>query len=313
MGKTPKSTLLAAVFSFAASGLALAADIGVKAPLPPPAPVYNWTGFYVGGNLGVSLGTFKTDFNVAPGTLVSPASLEGPFTAAIPGFAGRDEVYPGGFIGGGQIGYNWQFSPIWVVGVEADFQGADEKEHSGPFTGQFSSPVISLPGGGLLTTLGGTSVFDYTAKIEWFGTARVRAGYLFGDGAVLTYVTGGLAYGKVDVAGASSLTGTTLGTPGEPVPSIGALSGVQFDHSKVNTGWVVGSGTEGKLFNFPGWIYRIEGLYMDLGHLDATAPGRSASGVIPGFADITLTSGSVHTHTHFTDTIIRLGVNYQFH
>jgi opacity protein-like surface antigen len=40
--------------SLAASGFAVAADLVVKAPPPPPAPVYSWTGFYVGGNVGYS-------------------------------------------------------------------------------------------------------------------------------------------------------------------------------------------------------------------------------------------------------------------
>src|SRR5215472_17787133 len=106
------SSLTGAVFSLAASGLALAADIGVKAPLPPPTPVYNWTGFYVGGNAGVGLGTFKTDFNVAPSTFTSAFPVDfGPptgialatFSAAIPGSAFPDTLYPGGFVGGGQI------------------------------------------------------------------------------------------------------------------------------------------------------------------------------------------------------------------
>jgi len=106
MSKTAISIPLAAVFSLAASGLALAADVGVPPAAPPPAPVYNWTGFYVGGNAGVSLGTFKTDFNVAPGTFVeTSATTHLPIaTATIPGFSGFDEVYPGGFIGGGQMG-----------------------------------------------------------------------------------------------------------------------------------------------------------------------------------------------------------------
>ena len=138
----------------------------------------------------------------------------------------------------------------------------------------------------------------------------MRAGYLFGDGAVLTYVTGGLAYGKVDVEGTSAL--------GDPLDNFSPITQA-FGHSNVNTGWVVGSGTEGKLANFPGWTYRIEGLYMDLGHLDTTsvASGSSCTFIVggsnpcgtPGFQS----GGQVHTHTHFTDTILRLGVNYQFH
>ena len=51
---------------------------------------------------------------------------------------------------------------------------------------------------------------------------------------------------------------------------------------------------------------------MDLGHLHAAAPGGSVSSVIPG-ALFTTTAGPVHTHTHFTDGILRGGLNYQFH
>jgi outer membrane immunogenic protein len=80
-----------------------------QAPPPAPAPVYNWTGWYVGGNVGASFGTFKTDFN-APGSVGVVGPLSCPCSATIPG-SGFDEVYPGGVIGGGQIGYNWQLSP----------------------------------------------------------------------------------------------------------------------------------------------------------------------------------------------------------
>jgi outer membrane immunogenic protein len=287
---------------------AFAADIAVKAPpSPPPAPVYNWTGWYVGGNVGASFGTDKTDFNAAGSAteIVSffPVGTVVDLATAVAG-SGFDEVYPGGFIGGGQIGFNWQLSPLWVVGAEADFQGADEKEHSTLSFG-VSGPLSSF-GNPTGTTATGTAAFDYTAKIEWFGTARVRAGYLFGDGAVLTYVTGGLAYGKVDVEGTSALSSPLQEIfPLTSVPSVAQT----FGHSNVNTGWVVGTGTEGKLVNFPGWSFRIEGLYMDLGHLDTTGPGASFTS-IPGF---TLIAGPVHTNTHFTDTILRAGLNYQFH
>ena len=142
----------------------------------------------------------------------------------------------------------------------------------------------------------GTTLLDYATKIEWFGTARVRAGYLFGDGAVLSYVTAGLAYDKVELSGTSTVSGTVDTVPFSITHAIG--------HSNVNTGWVVGSGTEGKLL-IPGWTYRIEGLYMDLGHLDDTDVA------LPTIKSVT--GGQTFTHTHFTDTILRLGVNYQFH
>jgi outer membrane immunogenic protein len=138
-------------------------------------------------------------------------------------------------------------------------------------------------------------VTNYSAEIDWFGTARLRAGYVFGDGAAITYITGGLAYGEVKVNGSNTVGGLADGVPFSITHDIG--------HSHVNTGWTVGSGTEGKLL-IPGWTYKIEYLYVDLGHLtdtDVALPVISVSG------------GQVTTHTHFTDNIIRLGVNYQFH
>jgi outer membrane immunogenic protein len=80
-------------------------------------------------------------------------------------------------------------------------------------------------------------------------------------------------------------------------------------HSQINTGWTVGTGTEGKLL-IPGWTYKIESLYVDLGKLndpDATI----CPDIIGGICSVT--GGRVTTHTHFTDYIIRAGVNYQFH
>jgi outer membrane immunogenic protein len=79
-----------------------------------------------------------------------------------------------------------------------------------------------------------------------------------------------------------------------------------FDHSHVNTGWTVGFGTEGKLL-IPGWTYKIESLYMDLGTLDATSVTSASPAVLTGVM------GQVTTHTHFTDAILRAGLNYQFH
>src|SRR6266705_2342418 len=102
-----------ATYVFVVAGLigtpAFAADMAVKAPPPAPAPVYNWTGWYIGGNLGASFGRVKVDFNADPVALGGGAII-------IPGFGQSDTLYPSGFIGGGQIGYNWQLSPIWVVG-----------------------------------------------------------------------------------------------------------------------------------------------------------------------------------------------------
>jgi outer membrane immunogenic protein len=129
-----KLAIAGAVIAFVGTP-AFAADMPVKGPpSPPPAPVYNWTGWYAGVNLGASFGHVKTEFNTEPVTvIVAPSS-------PIPGFSQSDISHPSGFIGGGQIGYNWQLSPIWVVGLEADIQGALEKDHGGLST-SLSVPI----------------------------------------------------------------------------------------------------------------------------------------------------------------------------
>src|ERR1700740_697739 len=122
---TKRITLFFALTNFvvAVSGSAFAADIAVTAPPPAPAPVYNWTAWYVGVNAGGSFGHVTTDFNADSFTVGGTVSH-----ANVPGFARSDLEYPSGFIGGGQIGYNWQYSPLIVVGLEADFQGALERD-----------------------------------------------------------------------------------------------------------------------------------------------------------------------------------------
>jgi outer membrane immunogenic protein len=123
---------------------------------------------------------------------------------------------------------------------------------------------------------------------------------------VLTYVTGGLAYGQVDTEATKTTNATVLGfaTPKSFFITQAGSS------SHVNTGWVVGFGTEGKLF-IPGWTLKAEALFMDLGTLDATASGAS-SGIIPGTLAI-WNAAPASTHSHFTDSIFRVGLNYQFH
>jgi len=298
--------LFGAAFILSGSGSAFAADIAVKAAAPSPAPVYNWTGWYAGVNAGASFGIVKTDVNGAPIFWTQPG-VSGQIT---PGFGFSDQTYPAAFIGGGQIGYNWQYSPLIVAGLEADFQGSGERDGGTNFS-QFNflgTGACGVPTG--VSTSPCTSNTSYTTQLDWFGTVRARIGYLFGDGAVLTYVTGGLAYGEVKINGTNTVSGTFS------IPGTGSFSPFSltqaFDHSNVNTGWVVGSGTEGKLL-IPGWTYKIEGLYMDLGHLDATSVRSGASVANAPSLTNFLQGGQVTTHSHFTDTILRLGVNYQFH
>src|SRR5262249_2143407 len=239
---------------------AFAADVGV--PPPAPAPVYNWTGWYVGVNAGASFGNARTDFNVAPVFAVN-GSVSDQLT---PGFFASDSNYPSGFIGGGQIGYNLQYSPLIVVGLEADIQGALEREtdNNVVLRNDFFFEEGKVESIGVSPAL----VANYTTLIDWFGTVRARIGYVWGDGNVMSYLTGGLAYGEVKINGTTTLSAAVR----SPLVAAEPLSVTNtFGHSHVNTGWVVGYGTEGKLAT-PGWTWKVEGLWMDLGSLDATGP-----------------------------------------
>jgi outer membrane immunogenic protein len=285
----------------AAAGLigssALAADVAVKAPPPAPAPVYNWTGWYAGVNAGASMGNAKTDFNVSRVTCVPSCGL----WANGHGFS--DRSYPDGFIGGGQIGYNWQYSPLIVVGLEADIQGALERN-----TNNLTNAFTDF--GGTITS---TNVTSYTTQIDWFGTVRGRIGYVWGNGEVLTYITGGLAYGEVKINGSNALTilCPSACSSGPPLTFTGTLN-QPFSGSHVNTGWVLGYGTEGRLAT-PGWTWRVESYYMDLGHLNASGtfgPACVGNLCAQGGSPVT---GNIATNTHFTDWILRGGLNYQFH
>src|SRR5215467_2936839 len=101
-----------AAFAALIAPSAFAADMPVKAPMAAPASVYNWTGWYVGVNAGASMGNAKTNFDGSP---VFTTSNNGPGAVQMtPGFGFSDTSAPSGFIGGGQIGYNWQYSPLIV-------------------------------------------------------------------------------------------------------------------------------------------------------------------------------------------------------
>ena len=147
---------------------ALAADLpSRKGPPPaylPPPPVLTWTGFYVGGNVG---GGWTENYNVGGAGTVFNGFVWVP--AIVP--AGTSSG--GGVVGGIQAGYNFQLSPMFVVGVETDFQGS---------------------------SIGGSSGWTggATRSIDWYGTVRGRVGLTMpGWQQFMIYGTGGFAYGDI--------------------------------------------------------------------------------------------------------------------
>ena len=165
--------LAATALSTAAVSSVSAADLPMRAapPVIATVPVFTWTGFYVGGNLGWG---WRDDDNEA-------VVLTGPGIPAgiVGGTLSFDNGNDGNFLGGGQIGYNYQIGSF-VVGVEADIQGIATDDNDAVF----------IPGPGFA---GGTFVpGEFEDSADWFGTVRLRAGVAFDR--VLVYATGGLAY-----------------------------------------------------------------------------------------------------------------------
>ena len=226
------------------------ADMAVKAPRSPAAPVYGGTGWYVGGNVGYSWGHADIDLN---GT--------GSFD-----FSDANRTYLDGVIGGGQIGYKYQFGPDSILGLEADIQGSGQR---GGHT--FFDPFSA-----------GTAVTSYDAKINWFGTVRGRFGYSIVP-QLLYYATGGLAFGQVETSG----------------NTISPVGGSAFSASKTHTGFSIGGGIEGSVWLPANWTWRLEYLFLNLETLDVATSLSAAGGTT--------------THIEFTDNIVRVGLNYQFH
>jgi outer membrane immunogenic protein len=164
--------LAATAISTAAVSAASAADLPVRAappaPIFAPAPVFTWTGFYAGVNAGWGWRDDDEETVVLTGPGI-PAGLVGTL---------QFEDDNGGFVGGGQIGYNFQFG-AFVVGAEADIQWADTGDQDAVFVAGPGNAGTFLPG-------------EFEGAEDWFGTVRLRAGVAFDR--VLIYATGGLAY-----------------------------------------------------------------------------------------------------------------------
>ncbi|TCT07682.1 outer membrane protein [Aquabacter spiritensis] len=157
-------------------GAASAADLATRYPVKAPVvvPVFSWTGFYIGGNIG--WGWLNNDVLYSPSYGIPATSIN----------VGSGN----GFLGGLQAGYNWQFANNVVLGVEADVEWTDLG----------STSVLIAP-----------AVGSVAGSLDVFGTIRARAGYAFDR--VLPYITGGAAWGTSDYGniGGVSLSQTTWG------------------------------------------------------------------------------------------------------
>jgi outer membrane immunogenic protein len=204
-------------------------------PAPPPPILWSWTGLYIGANLGWAGSSSNTLTNT--GTDTGTGGLGAALGAGL--FPGSVSVSHSGFIGGGQIGYNWQLAPTWVAGIETDFDGLGNNTNTNTFSNTTFVPMTAT----------------FSSGLDTLGTVRARLGWLWTP-ALLAYATGGFAYGENKVG--SSFTCPTCLPP----------AAIALSSSSTSTGWTVGAGLEWRFA--PAWSVKVEYLYVDLGNRSDT-------------------------------------------
>ncbi len=200
----------------------------VKAPVMVPAK-QSWYGFYIGAHGGY--GWSRNAITATPDAFYAPLFL----AAGLPNSAAGAAK---GFLGGITYGSNYQFDRI-VLGFDSDFSYTDIK----------ASQTIKA------TVLGVPFTVNASQKLSWFGTTRVRGGFLLSDN-ILLYATGGLASGRIE-ASSNNIVTIAGGCPA-------IAGGCPFGGISKNLwGWAAGGGVE--VASGP-WQFRAEYLHYDLGN-----------------------------------------------
>jgi outer membrane immunogenic protein len=220
------------------SKIAAAADMA-KSGMPtkaPAAPAYQWTGCYVGLNGGGgAIGTnFQTTVN--PGTYLVPAD------AAVVSNDGTGSHDNSNFIGGGQVGCNWQSGTV-VAGLEGDFDYF-------PGNSSFANNTDTLPSSGMGTPF----VVGQQLTTNYLATVRPRIGIAADRN--FAYLTGGVAFTRASYTESYADSNGAIGTAAA---------------SSFLTGWTAGAGWEYALTDH--WLFRVEYLF-------AAFPSTSAVGSI---------------------------------
>jgi len=289
-----KTWISALAFAAAAlAGSARAADLpSMKAPpviLPPPL---TWTGAYFGANVGgvfdASSGVTTTTGPLFDDTGNNSGAGFGPTTfgsVAAAALANKASLSGAGVIGGGQIGYNWQFNNF-VAGLEADIQGTTLSSAAKAF-GSVTEPTT----GSLVSAQSNLS-----KDLRYLGTVRGRLGFLVTP-TLLIYGTGGLAYGGMNFSNGVFISSSNPAFP---------ISAVSANYGDAHVGWTVGGG--GEWLFMPNWSAKVEYLYYDLGSISTT-------GVVatPFPGGNLLYAAGYRSSANFNGHIVRAGVNYHFH
>ncbi len=245
------------------AGQANAADLpaaapAYKTPAVVPSPAFNWSGFYVGANVGYGWGNDDgaqiTDF---PPTVATFAIGQTPTALRF-----RQK----GVIGGAEAGYNWQSASL-VYGVEADISATDIK----------GSGTFFFPG----SILGAPETTTASSSLDWLATIRGRLGFTPVD-RLLIFGTAGVAFGQVK-------NGLSIVANNPAIPFFDVAAG---SRESTRVGWVAGLGTQYAVTN--DIFAKVEWLYYDLG--TSTASVNEVLNGVPlpsGFSSSVKTNGNI--------------------
>jgi outer membrane immunogenic protein len=261
MTKLSINTILLTAATAAFAGQAGAADLSAATPIHKApavvAQVFNWTGFYVGANVGYGWsanndGAQLSDFPPSAPTFAigqTPTSL---------GFRQK------GVIGGAEVGFNWQTASL-VYGVEADISATDIK----------GSGTFFFPG----SILGAPETTTVSSKLDWLSTIRGRLGFTPVD-RLLIFGTAGVAFGQVNNA-----LSVIASQPG-------FLAVTSGSNRSTRVGWVAGLGTQYAVTN--DIFVKAEWLYYDLGTSSVSANEVLNGSITPtGFSSSVKTNGNI--------------------
>ena len=221
-----KRILIASTLALAAGGQALAADLPPPPPPPrapaayiPVAPPYNWSGLYIGGNLGVGWNSSGSVSDTAGSTFSTNNNTQ--------------------FLGGGQIGVNYEFWGGVVVGAEAMFDWLPNTTNT-------------------VTATNGTNSASVNINNRWLSTATGKLGYAWDR--VLLYGKGGGAW-----VGTNNPGLTVTGVPGATFTT---------SNNNNNFGWTAGLGVEWAFWG--NWSARAEWDYIRLQNQSFTVSSTGA-------------------------------------
>jgi outer membrane immunogenic protein len=269
-----KFLVTVALSALGATG-ALAADLPTRsapAPYIAPAPIFTWSGFYIGANAGAGFNGGNR------GVTANGFAVAVPFYGFGAGNNNSDDVR---FTGGAQAGFNWQ-TGAFVYGLETDINYLDRNSNGS---------TLGIPAGAALpfaVVNGGSGNGG-----NWFGTVRGRLGMAFDRS--LFYVTGGLAYSPTK-SNSSTVTYFNAGGAGA-LPCVAGCAFTSSNNSDSNIGWTVGGGME---YAFTNTVSaKIEYLHVEMGRRNTTFT-----------SPLTAATFTARNPSRFD--VVRVGLNFKF-